>query len=112
MSPNQERSTLKELLSRKSVKVGGIFKLASGAETSVYVDANRTTCSSEAMPLVGRIFLRKIKESGWTPQAVGGLTVGADPIAFSIARESIETGDSAINLFIVRKQPKEHGMGH
>jgi orotate phosphoribosyltransferase len=62
------------------------------------------------MPLVGRAFLRKIKECGWRAQAVGGKTVGADPIAFSTARESIDTGGPHINAFIVRKEPKKHGM--
>jgi orotate phosphoribosyltransferase len=107
---DQERSKLGAVLTRKSLQRGRIFKLASGAESDVYIDAKRTTCYPEAMPLIGRAFLKKIHECGWTPQAVGGKTVGADPIAFSIARESIETGASHINAFIVRKEPKKHGM--
>jgi orotate phosphoribosyltransferase len=62
------------------------------------------------MPLIGRLFNRKIKESGWSPEAVGGLTLGADPIAFAVARESTEVLGTSINAFIVRKEPKEHGM--
>jgi len=62
------------------------------------------------MPLVGRLFNRKIKECGWSPKAVGGLTLGADPIAFSVARESTDVFGTSINTFIVRKEPKEHGM--
>ena len=50
-------------------------------------------------------------EKLWNPGAVGGLTVGADPIAFSVARESLETLGRPIQAFIVRKQPKTHGMG-
>jgi hypothetical protein len=51
-----------------------------------------------------------IKANGWLPQAVGGLTLGADPIAFAIGRESLAT-DMPIDTFIVRKETKKHGMG-
>jgi orotate phosphoribosyltransferase len=61
------------------------------------------------MPLVGRVFLYKMTSRGWLPEAVGGLTVGADPIAFAIARESLEA-EHRISAFIVRKEPKRHGM--
>jgi orotate phosphoribosyltransferase len=104
-----ERAKLKALLSENSVRTGH-FKLASGAESDVYVDGKLTTCLPEAMPLIGRAFLCKIRERGWVPDAIGGLTVGADPIAFATARESLETGRS-IRAFIVRKEPKKHGMG-
>ena len=106
---NSEESRLMELLRTKSVRFGH-FKLASGKESNVYVDCKLTTYSAEAIPLVGRAFLRRIKANGWSPQAVGGLTLGADPIAFAIARESLET-DRPINAFIVRKETKKHGMG-
>ena len=102
-----ERSRLKEILRGKSVRFGS-FTLASGETSNVYVDCKLTTCSPEAMPLIGRAFLRKLDSRGWLPEAVGGLTLGADPIAFAIARESSETG-RLINAFIVRKEPKKHG---
>jgi len=111
-----ERQKLRDVLTRKSVQVqvGRKFKLASGSVSEVYIDAKRTTCYPEAMPLIGRAFLWKIAECGWSPKAVGGKTVGADPIAFSIARESIEAvsgkRQTPINAFIVRKEPKKHGM--
>ena len=111
LDPERERTRLREILARKSVQVGRSFKLASGAISDKYVDGKLTTCSPEAMPLVGRVVLRKIKECGWDPAAVGGLTMGADPIAFSVARESCEDGGRPINAFIVRKEPKKHGMG-
>ena len=104
---DQERLSLQELLCAKSVSFGS-FTLASGAVSDVYVDAKLTTCSPEAMPLIGRIFLHEIKLRGWLPEAVGGLTIGADPIAFAIARESLETS-RPIGAFIVRKEPKAHG---
>src|ERR1035441_7156571 len=112
LNQDREHSRLLDILARKSVQRenGRTFKLASGAETNVYIDAKRTTCYPDAMPLIGRAFLWKIAELGWSPQAVGGKTVGADPIAFSIARESIDLIGPRINAFIVRKEAKKHGM--
>jgi orotate phosphoribosyltransferase len=102
-------STLQDILCRRSVRVGE-FTLASGEKSSVYVDSKLTTCFPEAMPRIGRLFLQKMADCGWYPEAVGGLTLGADPIAFSIARESLDTL-RPINAFVVRKDPKAHGMG-
>jgi orotate phosphoribosyltransferase len=103
----QDRLDLKTMLCAKSVCFGKVT-LASGQQSDVYVDAKLTTCSPEAMPLVGRVFLHKMQSRGWLPQAVGGLTVGADPIAIAIARESLET-EHRVNAFIVRKEAKRHG---
>lgn len=98
---------LKEMLCRKSLRFGD-FTLASGAKSDVYVDGKLTTCSPEAMPLIGRAFLRKIRALGWRPEAVGGLTLGADPIAYAIARESLDEGP-VVGAFIIRKEAKKHG---
>jgi orotate phosphoribosyltransferase len=103
-----DRTRLKDILVRRSLSTSGSFTLHSGEKSTVYVDGKLTTCFPEAMPLVGRAFLEKIRERGWTPEAVGGLTLGADPIAFAIARESLESGP-AINAFVVRKETKKHG---
>ena len=103
-----ELARLKEILVRRSLSTSGSFTLHSGEKSTVYVDGKLTTCFPEAMPLVGRAFLEKMRERGWTPEAVGGLTLGADPIAFAIARESQETGQP-INAVVVRKEPKKHG---
>ena len=81
---------LKDILTRNSLAFGEV-RLTSGENSTVYVDGKLATCRAEAMPLIGRIFLSKIKDEGWTPEAVGGLTVGADPIAMAIARESLAT---------------------
>jgi len=78
----------------------GDFTLVSGEKSDVHVDAKLTTCSPEAMPLIGKAFLRKMGAMGWTPNDVGGLTLGADPIAFAIARESLET-EQHIRAFVV-----------
>jgi orotate phosphoribosyltransferase len=106
----EERGKLRDMLVSRSLKLGKVFRLSSGATSDRYLDAKLTTLKSAAMPLVGRLFNRKIKECGWSPKAVGGLTLGADPIAFSVARESVDVLGTDINTFIVRKEPKEHGM--
>ena len=104
---DSDREQLKALLRAHSVRFGQ-FKLVSGQTSDVYVDAKLTTCRAAAMPLIGRLFLRKIEERGWKPAAVGGLTLGADPIAMAIAHESSGTG-RPIDAFVVRKEPKKHG---
>lgn len=106
--PAAELATLKEILLKNSVRFGE-FTLVSGQKSDVYVDGKLTTCRAEAMPLVGRAFLRKMAAQGWEPEAVGGLTLGADPIACAIARESLDFG-KPVQAFVVRKEPKKHGM--
>jgi len=101
---DSDRDQLKTLLRQHSVRFGQ-FKLVSGQTSDVYVDAKLTTCRAAAMPLIGRLFLKKIAERGWSPAAVGGLTLGADPIAMAIAHES----SGKIDAFVVRKEPKKHG---
>ncbi len=109
MSQNTDGlNRLKDILVTRSLSTSGSFTLHSGEKSTVYVDGKLTTLVAEAMPLVGRAFLAKMRECGWMPEAVGGLTLGADPIAFAIARESLETGQS-IDAFVVRKEPKKHG---
>ena len=98
---------LKEVLKKHSVRYGE-FVLASGQKSNVYVDARLTTLRAEAMPLIGRAFLAKFRERGWHPRAVGGLTMGADPVVTAIARESLD-GDEPINAFLVRKESKQYG---
>lgn len=106
--PTQDRDELHHLLKAKSVRFGQ-FTLASGKTSDVYVDCRLTTYDPHAMPLIGRLFLRKIEEKNWLPEAVGGLTLGADPIAFAIARESLDSGRT-VACFVVRKERKAHGM--
>jgi orotate phosphoribosyltransferase len=107
-SQEVDRSQLKDILLEKSVRFGE-FKLSSGETSDVYVDCKLTTCYPVAMPLLGSIFLSSIRARGWHPEAVGGLMVGAEPIAFAIARESLNS-PTLISAFIVRKEPKPHGM--
>jgi orotate phosphoribosyltransferase len=104
----KDSAELHDILKRKSVQFG-TFTLASGQTSDVYVDCKPTTCDPKAMPLIGRLFLRKIEEMGWFPDAVGGLTMGADPIAMSVSRESLDRPPT-VDCFIVRKERKSHGM--
>ncbi len=108
MSLSSDREQLKQLLAARSVRRGE-FKLASGLTSDVYVDAKLTTLHAPAIPLVGRLFLDKIRQHGWKPQAIGGLILGADPIVSAVARESIET-NSPMDGFLVRKEAKDHGL--
>jgi len=104
-----DRTCLKQILCDLSIRTGD-FVLASGKRSNLYIDARLTTCHARAMPLIGRCFLDKMDELGWRPAAVGGLTMGADPIAIAIARESLERAGDPIDAFVVRKEPKAHGM--
>ena len=84
--------------------------LASGARSSYYVDCRTTTTSAEGQFLVGILGLELVRGSGFEPVTVGGLTMGADPVAYAIAHASWSAGE-ALNAFSVRKQPKDHGTG-
>jgi orotate phosphoribosyltransferase len=107
MSLSSDREKLKDILLRRSVRRGE-FKLVSGRTSSVYVDGKLTTLAAEAMPVIGRLFLDKMDKNGWNARAIGGLTLGADPIVTAVARESLERG-GAIDAFLVRKEAKKHG---
>lgn len=100
---------LKELLLERSVSRGD-FVLASGARSSIYVDCRTTTTHAEGQFLVGQLGWELLRSSGLHPDSVGGLTMGADPVAYAIAHASWLAGEP-INAFSVRKQPKEHGTG-
>jgi orotate phosphoribosyltransferase len=104
------RLLLRDLLVRRSLFQGD-FTLASGAHSSYYVDARRTTMSAEGQFLVGEVALRAIEEAGWRPGWIGGLSLGADPIAYAVAHRSWLEG-RPIEGFSVRKKAKDHGTGN
>lgn len=104
-----DRQRLREILVERSVRLGD-FTLASGARSSYYVDARRTTMSAEGQYLTGRVCLAALAQSELDPSHVGGLTMGADPVSYAMARESFVQG-SPMDGFSVRKQAKEHGTG-
>ncbi|RMH19684.1 MAG: orotate phosphoribosyltransferase [Gemmatimonadetes bacterium] len=103
------RHRLRDLLLERSVRIGD-FTLASGARSDYYVDARPTTMCAEGQALVGRLGLHMLAEAGWAPSHVGGLTLGADPIAYALAHRSFLDG-APIDAFTVRKQAKAHGTG-
>ena len=103
------RNTLKDLLLARSVRRGE-FVLVSGRRSSFYVDARLTTMSGDGLAVVGGLGLDRMGVRGWTPRAVGGLTLGADPIAYALALTARRRGQS-LDAFTVRKQPKDHGTG-
>jgi len=104
-----DRDRLREILVARSVRLGD-FTLASGARSSYYVDARRTTMSAEGQYLTGRVCLAAFRDSGLEASHVGGLTMGADPVSYAMARESFLEG-RPLDGFSVRKQAKEHGTG-
>jgi len=108
ISPDAE--TLKRLLIERSVKKGS-FILASGKQSNVYVDARLTTMSPEGMVTIGQLALAQIESKEWKPDSIGGLTMGADPVAFAISHTSALAGHP-IRAFSVRKEAKGHGTGN
>lgn len=104
-----DRTRLAELLRTNSVRTGD-FVLASGRRSSYYVDARRTTMSGLGQLLIGSVGLAALAEAGWQPDAVGGLTLGADPVAYAIAHAAAREG-RALEAFTVRKEAKAHGAG-
>jgi orotate phosphoribosyltransferase len=97
------RQELLRLLARKSFRLGE-FKLSSGAVSDYYVDCRTTTLDARGAQLTGRVFLDEIEARGWKPQAIGGLTMGADPIVVAVAVTS-----GRIHGFLVRQAQKQHG---
>lgn len=101
------RSALVELLVEKSVRYGQ-FTLASGKTSDLYIDARLTTMSPEGLALIGPLALAVIRDRRWQPDSVGGLTLGADPIAYATSYASF-TSPPAVRAFTVRKEAKLHG---
>jgi len=103
------REQLLNLLATVSFRLGE-FTLSSGAKSDYYIDCRTTTLHAEGAALTGRVFFDLIQQQGWKADAVGGLTLGADPIVVATAVISSQSG-SPIHGFLVRKAEKAHGMG-
>jgi orotate phosphoribosyltransferase len=106
--PGDLSARLVDLLRERSI-LHGDFLLASGRRSPYYVDCRRTTMHAEGLVLIGELGLATIRGAGWDPAAVGGLTLGADPVAYAIARASATT-PKPIHGFTVRKAAKPHGV--
>jgi len=104
-----EPSTLIALLAARSAKRGQ-FILASGKESTFYIDARLTTMSPEGLSTIGPLALSALRQTEWRVDAIGGLTLGADPIAYAISYASANS-DRPLRAFTVRKEPKAHGTG-
>lgn len=98
--------TLKEQIKQKAVVHGKVL-LSSGKEADYYVDLRRVTLDAEAAPLVGAVMLDLLKD--WQYDAVGGLTLGADPVATAMMHVAAQQGKK-IDSFVVRKAEKAHGL--
>ncbi len=104
-----DHSMLVALLAERSTKRGQ-FTLASGKQSKYYVDARLTTMSPEGLSVIGPLALSTLRQSGWEIDAVGGLTLGADPISYAISYASADS-DRPVRAFTVRKEAKSHGTG-
>jgi orotate phosphoribosyltransferase len=99
------REELLRLLAEKSFRLGN-FKLSSGASSDYYVDCRITTLDARGARLTGQVFLDEIRAQGWQADAIGGLTMGADPVVVAVAVVS-----GTMHGFLVRKAEKQHGTG-
>src|SRR5271168_2273372 len=99
------RQDLLRLLASKSFRLGE-FKLSSGGTSDYYIDCRTTTLDAKGSRLTGEVFLDEIRHRDWKPQAIGGLTMGADPIVVAV---SVVSGD--LHGFLIRKAEKQHGTG-
>ena len=109
------KQQLLSLLSRISFRLGQ-FTLSSGGTSDYYVDCRTTTLNAEGGRLTGEAILDLLNEHGIQAEAVGGLTMGADPIVSNVAtasawRAKSKPGAPLIHGFLVRKAEKAHGTG-
>lgn len=99
------RQKLLSTLAHKSFRLGE-FKLSSGGTSDYYIDCRTTTLDARGAQLTGQVFLEEIRAQGWEADAIGGLTMGADPIVVAVAVTS-----GTMHGFLVRKAEKQHGTG-
>jgi orotate phosphoribosyltransferase len=99
------RQELLRLLATKSFRLGQ-FRLSSGGTSDYYLDCRTTTLDARGSQLTGQVFLEEISARGWDARAIGGLTLGADPIVVAVAVTS-----GTVHGFVVRKAEKQHGTG-
>jgi orotate phosphoribosyltransferase len=97
------RQELLEMLAQKSFRLGE-FQLSAGGASDYYIDCRVTTLDARGAQLTGEVFLEEIREQGWEAEAIGGLTLGADPIVVAVAVTS-----GKLHGFLVRKTDKQHG---
>ena len=104
--PSDAWIQLREQIVEKAVVRGRVI-LSSGREADYYVDLRRVTLDAVAAPLVGRV-MRELT-ADWGYSAVGGLTLGADPVATAMLHDAARSGER-LDAFVVRKSEKQHGL--
>ncbi len=115
------REQLLGILAAQSFRLGD-FELSSGGRSDYYVDCRTTTLDALGALLTARVVLDEIRTRGWAPEAIGGMTLGADPMVAAVAMLSAQEGQSRaeageerrrafIHGFLVRKAEKAHGTG-
>ncbi|MEY3032454.1 MAG: orotate phosphoribosyltransferase [Planctomycetia bacterium] len=97
-----------ELIEQRALKRGS-FTLASGRTASFYLDAKQVVLDAQGSMLVGRAILQRLQDLGGLPEAIGGMSIGADPIT-SAAVTMAGVAGLSLKGFMVRKEPKGHGM--
>lgn len=103
------REELLRMLAAKSFRLGN-FKLSSGGTSDYYIDCRLTTLDAQGALLTGETMLHEIHSRGWRADAIGGLTMGADPIVVATSVISAQQR-KPVNGFLVRKAEKSHGTG-
>jgi len=103
------REGLLRMLAEKSFRLGN-FKLSSGGTSDYYIDCRLTTLDAHGALLTGQAVLEETQRRGWKVDAIGGLTMGADPIVVATSVISAQQ-NTPINSFLVRKAEKAHGTG-
>jgi orotate phosphoribosyltransferase len=106
VSADRDREQLLDLIRRQAI-VWGKVTLSSGREADYYVDLRRITLHSEAAPLVGRVMRELTADLRY--DAVGGLTMGADPVAAAMLHAAAANGE-VLDAFVIRKEEKAHGL--
>lgn len=104
-----DHDRLLSLLADRSARRGH-FTLASGRQSTLYIDARLTTMSPDGLALIGPLALAALRAADWRVDAVGGLTLGADPVSYAIAYASALAG-TPLRAFTVRKEAKAYGTG-
>jgi orotate phosphoribosyltransferase len=97
------------LLAERSAKRGQ-FTLASGKQSTLYIDARLTTMSPDGLALIGPLGLGALRDAEWRVDSIGGLTLGADPVSYAVSYASALAG-TPVRCFTVRKEAKAHGTG-
>jgi orotate phosphoribosyltransferase len=105
---DSNRQTLRDMIEERCLEVGE-FTLTTGQKSSYYFDCKKATLDGPTLALIADAFLEEIRQLPTEPQAIGGLTMGADFIAAAVAMRATQVQGRTVHASIVRKEPKKHG---